>query len=142
MALDNIVSIGTTPRAATNAPGKGQSSTLSTLGDDRMSHKSHDPIDPQHLLRTRISLLESAVSDILKKDSRSVKLMSEEIVWETSFRNAAALAKKTNKLVLASFLDPCCEACNRLKRSTSSMKWRLFTRDEDIALQTAKAHIK
>jgi len=44
--------------------------------------------------------------------------MSEEIVWETSFRNAVALAKKTNKLVLASFLDPCCEACNRLKRST------------------------
>ena len=44
--------------------------------------------------------------------------MSEEIVWEKSFRNAVARAKKTNKLVLASFFDPCCEACDRLKRST------------------------
>lgn len=44
--------------------------------------------------------------------------MPEEIVWESSFKNAAALAKKTGKLVLASFFDPCCDACNRLKRST------------------------
>ena len=43
--------------------------------------------------------------------------MSEDIVWETSFKNALALAKRTNKLVLASFFDPCCDACNRLKKS-------------------------
>jgi thioredoxin-related protein len=47
-----------------------------------------------------------------------VKLMSKEIFWETSFRNALALAKKTGKLVLASFFDPCCESCQRLKAST------------------------
>ncbi len=44
--------------------------------------------------------------------------MAEEIVWETSFKNALALAKKTNKLVLASFFDPCCESCAKLKAST------------------------
>ena len=43
--------------------------------------------------------------------------MSEDIVWETSFKNALALAKRANKLVLASFFDPCCDACNRLKQS-------------------------
>ena len=43
--------------------------------------------------------------------------MSEDIVWETSFKNALALAKKTNRLVLASFFDSCCDACNRLKKS-------------------------
>ena len=44
--------------------------------------------------------------------------MPEEIAWETSFKNAVALAKKTGKLVLAAFFDPCCNACNRLKKST------------------------
>jgi thioredoxin-related protein len=44
--------------------------------------------------------------------------MAKNIVWETSFRNAMELAKKTNKLVLASFFDPCCEACNRMKSCT------------------------
>jgi len=44
--------------------------------------------------------------------------MVKDIVWETSFRNALALAKKANKLVLAFFFDPCCDACNRIKNST------------------------
>ena len=44
--------------------------------------------------------------------------MAEDIVWETSFRSALELAKKTNKLVLVSFFDPCCESCKRLKTST------------------------
>jgi len=44
--------------------------------------------------------------------------MTEHIVWETSFRKALELAKKTNKLVLASFFDPCCEACNKMKQCT------------------------
>ena len=44
--------------------------------------------------------------------------MACDIVWETSLRNALALAKATNKLVLVSFLDPCCGACNRLKSAT------------------------
>ncbi|MEK6744964.1 MAG: thioredoxin fold domain-containing protein [Nitrospirota bacterium] len=44
--------------------------------------------------------------------------MSEDIVWETSFRNALEMAKKTNKLVLASFFDPCCEACDKMKQCT------------------------
>jgi hypothetical protein len=30
-------------------------------------------------------------------------IMAQDIVWETSFRNALELAKKTNKLVLAAF---------------------------------------
>lgn len=49
---------------------------------------------------------------------RSTFIMAEDIVWETGFRNALALAKKANKLVLASFFDPCCESCTRLKTST------------------------
>jgi thioredoxin-related protein len=44
--------------------------------------------------------------------------MAKDIVWETSLRNALELAKKTNKLVLAAFFDPCCEACNRMKSCT------------------------
>ena len=44
--------------------------------------------------------------------------MTKDIVWETSFRKAIELAKKTNKLVLAFFLDPCCEACNKIKSCT------------------------
>jgi thioredoxin-related protein len=44
--------------------------------------------------------------------------MAEHIVWETSFRKALDLAKKTNRLVLASFFDSCCEACMRMKGST------------------------
>jgi thioredoxin-related protein len=44
--------------------------------------------------------------------------MAKDIVWETSFRNALELAKKANKLVLAFFFDPCCEACTRIKSCT------------------------
>jgi thioredoxin-related protein len=44
--------------------------------------------------------------------------MAEHIVWETSLRKALDLAKKTNRLVLACFFDPCCEACNRIKECT------------------------
>ena len=44
--------------------------------------------------------------------------MTKDIVWETSLRNAVLLAKKSGKLVLAAFFDPCCEACNRMKNST------------------------
>jgi thioredoxin-related protein len=44
--------------------------------------------------------------------------MAEHIVWETSFRKASDLAKKTDRLVLAYFFDSCCEACTRMKRST------------------------
>ena len=44
--------------------------------------------------------------------------MAEHIVWETSFRKALELAKKTNRLVLVSFFDPCCEACTRMKERT------------------------
>jgi thioredoxin-related protein len=44
--------------------------------------------------------------------------MTQEIVWETSFRNALDRAKKTNRLVLAVFFDPCCKSCNRMKSST------------------------
>jgi thioredoxin-related protein len=52
------------------------------------------------------------------EQKRMTFIMPKDIVWETSFRNALALAKKTNKLMLASFFDPCCEACARLKTST------------------------
>lgn len=62
--------------------------------------------------------------------------MVEEIVWETSFRNAVALAKKTGKLVLASFLDPCCEACNRLKSSTLTAECvREYVHEHFIAIK-------
>jgi thioredoxin-related protein len=44
--------------------------------------------------------------------------MAKNIVWETSFRNALQLAKKENKLVLAFFFDPCCEACNKIQSCT------------------------
>ncbi len=44
--------------------------------------------------------------------------MPKDIVWETSFRNALDLAKKANKLVLAFFFDPCCEAYNRIESRT------------------------
>ena len=44
--------------------------------------------------------------------------MAKDIVWETSFRNALESAKKTKRLVLAFFFDPCCEACNRIKSCT------------------------
>lgn len=44
--------------------------------------------------------------------------MAEDIIWETSFRKALDLAKKTNRLVLASFFDPCCESCTRMKERT------------------------
>jgi thioredoxin-related protein len=47
-----------------------------------------------------------------------VHIMAKDIVYEISFRDAVKLAKKTNKLVLASFFDPCCEACNRMKSCT------------------------
>jgi thioredoxin-related protein len=50
--------------------------------------------------------------------NRDEVIMAKNIEWETSFRNALALAKKTDRLVLASFFDPCCEACTRLKNST------------------------
>jgi thioredoxin-related protein len=45
-------------------------------------------------------------------------IMAKDIVWGTSFKNALDLAKKTNKLVLAVFFDPCCESCNRMTSST------------------------
>ena len=44
--------------------------------------------------------------------------MAKDIVYETGLREALKLAKKMNKLVLASFFDPCCEACNRMKSCT------------------------
>jgi thioredoxin-related protein len=44
--------------------------------------------------------------------------MIKDIVWEISLRNALKLAKQTKKLVFASFFDPCCEACNRMKSCT------------------------
>jgi len=44
--------------------------------------------------------------------------MTKDIVWETSFKKALELAKNSNKLVLASFFDPCCEACNKMKSTT------------------------
>lgn|GEM_PF-2465030 len=45
-------------------------------------------------------------------------IMTKEIIWETSLRNALLLAKKSSKLVLAAFFDPCCEACIRMKNCT------------------------
>ncbi len=69
-------------------------------------------------------------------ETTSPKLyVAEEIVWETSFKNALALAKKTNKLVLASFFDPCCESCAKLKASTLTAgcvreRARAFYRDK------------
>lgn len=67
---------------------------------------------------------------------RMTFIMPKDIVWETSFRNALALAKKTNKLVLASFFDPCCEACNRLKRSTLTAECvREYVHEHFIAIK-------
>lgn len=43
--------------------------------------------------------------------------MANALPYETSLRNALALAQKTNRLVLVFFFDPCCEACNRMKQS-------------------------
>jgi thioredoxin-related protein len=44
--------------------------------------------------------------------------MPEDIVWETSLRNALELAKNDNKLVLASFFGSGCEACIKMKKCT------------------------
>ncbi len=44
--------------------------------------------------------------------------MVENIVWEKSLRSALELAGKGNKLVLATFFSPDCEACIKLKKCT------------------------
>jgi len=44
--------------------------------------------------------------------------MSEDIVWETSFRNALELAKARNKFVLAAFFSASCEPCIKMKKCT------------------------
>jgi thioredoxin-related protein len=44
--------------------------------------------------------------------------MADEIVWEKSLKNAFALSKKENKLVLAAFFGPTCEACIKMKTCT------------------------
>jgi thioredoxin-related protein len=63
-------------------------------------------------------------------------LMACDIVWKTSFREALALAKGTGKLVLVSFLDPCCGACNRLKSSTLTAECvRAYVDEHFIAIK-------
>jgi len=44
--------------------------------------------------------------------------MVENIVWENSLRHALELAKEENKLVLAAFFSPACEACIKMKKCT------------------------
>jgi thioredoxin-related protein len=51
-------------------------------------------------------------------DTGRLKFIMEDIVWETSFRNALELAKKTDKLVLVSFFDSGCEPCIKMKKCT------------------------
>lgn len=44
--------------------------------------------------------------------------MAEDIVWTNNLRSALELAKKEDKLVLAAFFSPACEACIRMKKCT------------------------
>ncbi len=44
--------------------------------------------------------------------------MTGEIIWEESLSNAVKLARDEDKLVLAAFFSPACEACIRMKKCT------------------------
>ncbi|MBI4682671.1 MAG: thioredoxin family protein [Nitrospirae bacterium] len=44
--------------------------------------------------------------------------MTGEIIWEENLSNAIRLARDGDKLVLAAFFSPSCEACIRMKKCT------------------------
>jgi len=85
------------------------------------------------------------VSQIVLPADMSFDEAPEETIYFKEIKPCGVLCTKSHPFSTVERFGHCYYSRGQDKKAgihSSDMKWRLFTRDKDIALQTAKAHIE